>query len=117
MPSLKAGDGGRSPEIRSGRGPQFSHVANWCARLHARSLRFPERILTVFVQALDFNTVEALVSTLQPSAKGSRRPQILNCISKGLSGSRETAILGAATLRGFGEEQLSGSVTVLELPW
>ena len=78
----------------------------------ARSLRLPQRILTVFVQALDFATVEALVSDLQPSAEGSGRAQVLNGVTERLSRSRETAILRAATLRGLCQEQFSRGAVV-----
>jgi hypothetical protein len=69
VPFLKSGVGVENLRFRR-KGAPFSHVANWCARLHARSLRLAQRILTVFVQALDFSTIEALVPHLHPSAEG-----------------------------------------------
>jgi hypothetical protein len=52
-----------------GKGASFNPAANQRAR-PIRSFRPAQRILTVFVQLLDFNTVEPLVANLQPGAKG-----------------------------------------------
>jgi hypothetical protein len=40
------------------------------ARVDARSLRLPQRIIIDFVQALDFAAVEALIPNLKPRSKG-----------------------------------------------
>ena len=53
------------------RGPHQSRYER--ARVDARSLRLPQRIIIDFVQALDFAAVEALIPNLQPSAEGFRR--------------------------------------------
>jgi hypothetical protein len=64
---LEVGDGGPSPEIFRRRGPHQSRYER--ARVDARSLRLPQRIVSGFVQALDFVAVEALVPNLQPRAR------------------------------------------------
>jgi hypothetical protein len=51
-----------------GGGP-ISLVANSCEAL-LRSLRLTQRIITGFVQALDFGAVEALIPDLKPCAEG-----------------------------------------------
>jgi hypothetical protein len=51
-------------------------------RLVTRS--FPQRIPTVVVRPSDFDTVEALITDLKPSAEGSWRAQILDCVTDGL---------------------------------
>ena len=78
----------------------------------ARSLRLAQRIIVGFVQALDFAAVEALIPDLKPCAEGFGCAQILNGVANGLSRSGETAIFGAATLEGLGQEKFSRGAVI-----
>ena len=59
-------DGGQHPEIYRRGGP----IASLRTRAGARSLRLPQRVISGFVQALDFVAAEALIPDLKPCAKG-----------------------------------------------
>ena len=65
---LKPGGGGLFPEIAAGRGPHQSRCE--LVRADARSLRVTQRVISGFVQALDFGTAEALTPDLKPCAEG-----------------------------------------------
>jgi hypothetical protein len=56
-----------APEVLKS-GPHQSRYER--ARVDARSLRLPQRIIIDFVQALDFAAVEALIPNLKPRSKG-----------------------------------------------
>jgi hypothetical protein len=108
---LESGARGLFPEIAARRGPHHSR----CELVRAfdvSSLRLAQRILTVFVQALDFNTVEALVANLQPGAKGSGCAQVFDGIANGLSRCRKTPVVLAATLCAFRQEKFSRRVVI-----
>jgi hypothetical protein len=99
-----------APEILKSalrRGPHQSRYER--ARVDARSLRLPQRIIIDFVQALDFAAVEALIPNLQPSAESSRCTQILDGITDRLSRRRETPVFGAVPFVGFARNSSAGA--------
>jgi hypothetical protein len=79
-------------------------------RADVRSFRLAQRIIIGFVKALNFTAVEALIPDLKRCAEGFGYSQVLNGITERLSGSRETAILGAATFGGLERNSSAGAL-------
>ena len=67
-------------------------------RAGARSLRLAQRIISGFVQALDFAAVETLIPNLQPRAEGLGRSQVLDSEPDGFSSRCEPPVVFLCTL-------------------